>query len=396
MSYVINRNPSGRLICLHALTQYLNNRFGAGKEFTLSEMKYDRTATKNIHQTCTLLKRIPSVSSPICPYLENPLSKAKCYLTQSIQEDKQKSKSVSDSFNALEGLGFIDRTENGGQLNQAGKKFAETKFHSPEMFSQIQTAVLRYGPFIGLLQDFLIRESEISRSTIRLGYPDSKEAITRQGRTIILSTGSQKDTITRTRSVLLSWATTAGFALPKGYSQPKEQNTWHTLVLPYITAKKWTSTRFATFLPSDLLENHFVERPLSYDAMTKSTKALRERNQEQQRQISLEFEPKIKNRRYAIVYILAKCAEKKKRLNIEQFIQKLQGNKAFVVNQRTFRTTLLLELPIAQLAGIPFNEKGGSLEPLTTINTQYLRETAPREVLKILDDIFDEVCEWQN
>ena len=108
MAYLINRNPSGRLICLHAFSSYLANRFSTGK-FRLNDLKYDATCSYSIHQTCKILVKLPAVNFPVCPYLDNPLSQAKCYLTQSIQEDKQKSKSVSDAFNALEGLGLIKR-----------------------------------------------------------------------------------------------------------------------------------------------------------------------------------------------------------------------------------------------------------------------------------------------
>ena len=110
MSYLINRNPCGRIICLHALSQYLAARFGAST-FLLNETKYDANANYNVHQFCSLVEKHPAVSFKVCPFLENPLSLAKCYLTQSMQEDTQKSKSASDAFRALEGLGFTERTE---------------------------------------------------------------------------------------------------------------------------------------------------------------------------------------------------------------------------------------------------------------------------------------------
>jgi len=77
MAYLINRNPSGRLICLHALTSYLANRFASGK-FRLNDLKYDATCSYNIHQTCKLLVKLQAVNFPVCPYLRIPVKSATC------------------------------------------------------------------------------------------------------------------------------------------------------------------------------------------------------------------------------------------------------------------------------------------------------------------------------
>src|SRR3989338_9336890 len=205
MSYLINRNPSGRLICLHALLTYLYKRF-ENNSFTLNDLKYDALSKHNIHQTCTLLKKLPSIPFKTCPYLENHLSKAKCYLTQSKQEDKQKSKSASDAFNALEGLGFIKRSSVGGNITALGKEFALIPFDSTKSLEIIKNALLNYGPFVGFLNEIIKTGGNyVSRSQIQLGYPLTNEKIKTGTSTIILSTGSTKDTITRTRSVLFIW-----------------------------------------------------------------------------------------------------------------------------------------------------------------------------------------------
>ena len=60
MSFLINRNPSGRIICLHALLGYLYIKYGKNP-FTLNGLKFDSKSKYNIHQTCTLLTKLPSI-----------------------------------------------------------------------------------------------------------------------------------------------------------------------------------------------------------------------------------------------------------------------------------------------------------------------------------------------
>jgi len=129
MAVLINRNPSGRLICLHALTRTLDKKFAA-EDFTINDLKYDEELSVNITDFCELLTKISSVKDPVCPYLDNPLSKAKCYLTQSKQYDTQKSKSASDAMNALDGLGLVSRGKRNSKLTIEGKSFANNDFSS--------------------------------------------------------------------------------------------------------------------------------------------------------------------------------------------------------------------------------------------------------------------------
>ena len=238
MAYLINRNPSGRIICIHALLKYLYNRFRENS-FSLNDMKYDTDAKFNIHQTCSLLIKLPTVNYKICPYLDNPLSRAKCYLTQSLAEDTQKSKSVSDAFNALEGLGLINRTGTSGAISARGKQFIKHEYADEEMCKIIHEAVLSYGPFIGLLSELTRTDGIVDRYDITLGYPVTNETIKNQNKLIRLSTGSENDTIVRTRSTLILWAITSGFLLPKEIDVPTNKNMWHVEVLPYIKSKKW-------------------------------------------------------------------------------------------------------------------------------------------------------------
>lgn len=63
MAYLINRNPCGRIICLHALLKYLYNKFKE-ESFTLTDMKFDKDSKFNIHGTCKLLTKLPSIPIP--------------------------------------------------------------------------------------------------------------------------------------------------------------------------------------------------------------------------------------------------------------------------------------------------------------------------------------------
>lgn len=394
MVYLINRNPSGRIICLHALLKYLYNKFSE-EPFTLTDMKYDSDSEYNIHQTCTLLVKYPSVPFPVCPYLQNPLSKAKCYLTQSVQKDTQKSKSVSDAFNSLEGLGFVMRTEKGGKITEEGKKFATIEYRDDKCFEIIREGLLNYGPFIGLLDEFSESSGEIDRSDIKLGYPVTQETVRHNGNLVRLSTGSRQDTITRTRSVLFIWSITGGFSVPVDFSENEDSDNWHVRMLPYIKSKRWTKHKFKVLIRNNFFEKELrVDNPLHYDAMTKTTRALRERNQEAVRNLSLQYEEILKNRRFAIVYLLAKCAENNRKLDFEEAIQELKKyQELFVINNNEFRQIMYVELGIAPVSGIPFRSENGMLTPLTKLNFEKLCKGTPEKLIEVLDEIYERVKE---
>jgi hypothetical protein len=391
MAYLINRNPSGRLICLHALTSYLANRFSNGK-FRLNDLKYDATCAHNIHQTCKLLVKLAGVNFPVCPYLSNPLSQAKCYLTQSIQRDKQKSKSASDARNALEGLGLINRDGDQCYITDDGLEFAKHDYFHPSTFKLIRQAVLRYGPFWSLLflcKDHKDHQNIVKREDIRIGYPDTQEILVRNGYSVPLSTESEPDTITRTRSVLFAWGVTAGFLLPVGLKSPKDVSVWHIELLPFMKKKKWTIHNYKVFVEDNLVKSKpYVERPLGYHAMTKSTKALRERNQEEQRGVTLEFERTIKNRRFAISYLLAIASEQDSGVHFDKLVTELTSYETFfVIDKHNFAKVMKSELGIAFATGIPFRHKNRVLFPLTRLNISELSSGAPKELIDFLQKV---------
>jgi hypothetical protein len=128
--------------------------------------------------------------------------------------------------------------------------------------------------------------------------------------------------------------------------------------------------------------------------MTKSTKALRERHQEAERSLSLKYEPIVKNRRFAIVYLLSKCANNNKSLNFSKLLKQLSMHpEIFVINKSDFSRVLDIELAIANISGIPFVPHGDKLEPQTRLNLKKLSEGAPNNLIKTLDSIYEKVCD---
>jgi len=309
-------------------------------------------------------------------------------MTQSVQSDSQKSKSASDSFNALEGLGFVKRGGDLRFLTKEGIEFASDPYQSINTLKRIKESLLNYGPFIGLLYE-ISGKNNINRSEVELGYPVTNERIEIDGKFVTLSTGSQQDTITRTRSVLFIWATTGGFVLPSGINKPHHESIWHLQTLDYIKSKRWSKHSFDVLFPDSLFDTkRVVKQPLFYDAMTKSTKALRERNQDVQRSLTLKFETVIKNRRFAIVYALSKMSELNKSLELTKFIKELKEYPdLFVVDTSNFDIIIEKELEIAKICGIPFERKKTELFPQTILDIDELKKGSPSSLVDVLEII---------
>ena len=394
MTAIINRTPTGRLISLHSELRYLKTRYGTSK-FELKGLKYDEEAKVNPLMFFPLAVNNPSIGI-YDPYLNNPLSPAKFHLTQSIQYDTQKSKSASECLNALEALGWIERFNNLSNLTEKGLAIAAYPYEDKNLFKLMRESVLGYGVFVGFLYKCYLNldiNGFIIKNSVEIGYKDTHEFIHFDGRNIPISTGSQKDTIVRTRSTLFAWAISTGFALPANHNIPTNRSKWHVDTLKEITSKHWGWSKMKMFIDDSLFDgSHFVERPLSYRWMTKSTKALREHGQQNIRNISLQEENKVKNRRYAIVYCLALCSRENIGLNYDKFIdQLLKYPDLFVVSNNEFKPVMQIEKDIAVVSGIPFVEKGNILKPLTKISIENLTKDAPLEVIKIIDTIYSKI-----
>lgn len=391
MSYLINRNPSGRLICIDALVKYLFDRFGKN-EFQIKDVKFDARASKNIHQHCSLLATYSGLRGMrACPFLENKLSPAKCYLTQSIQHDTQKSKSASDAANAIDGLGLAARSGSNIRLTSDGIRLTQLEFASTEWLQFMRQKVLCYGPFVGMLQQAQEQTSggTVLKRNVNIGYPDPAETTRVGGKVVTISAGSTTDTITRTRAVLFAWAVTTGYLIPKILSPIADLSKTHTETLSYIKQKTLGSQDYELRLPNGLFNGTlFVDRPLSYHTMTKSTKALRERGQKVSRTVTMQLEGKIKNRRFAVVHALGVASQTRKKLDFQELVKKLQSYPTlFVLDKAQFTRTMIIETRIASIAGIPFKRQKRALLPLTRINLDVAKIGAPENVLSCLEKI---------
>lgn len=396
MSSLVNRVPTGRIVSLHAELRYLNWRFKTNS-FTLQEMKLDPTLEK------TQLDFFPlAVENSVYgryngkydPYLDNPLDRSGFHLTQSTERDSQKSKSASECFSALEGLGWVERAEDGkGTITDLGKKAASLDYFDDNFLGIIKESLLGYGPFIGFLFECQRKSIKdvIKRKDIVIGYTNTNEVVRVGNQSIPISVGSQDDSITRTRSTLIAWAITAGYLWPVGINLPKDD--WHKEALSLLKSKKWTWTKFRILIPKNLFSINreiIVSHPLSYKWMTKSTKALRERGQGVIRNTTLQIESKVKNRRFAIIYSLSISSSKNKNIIFSKLIAELKKfPDEFVIDTDDFERVMRLELGQMSLtSGMIFAEnRPDELVPLVKLNMVNLEFGAPEDLIYLLQSI---------
>lgn len=394
MITIINRNPTGRLVSLHALLQYLYNKYGNG-DFDLNGMKYDPSSSISILDFFIFTKENKINGEKYDPYLENPFSPAKSHLTQSVVHDTQKSKSVSDCANALEGLGFLLHKDNGRFiLSNSGKKLAQLDYYDDLVFEILREGVMKYGVFVGFLYECLKKANNrmiVDRDSVSIGFPNTEEVVIKNGEKIVLSTGSQSDTMTRTKSVLFAWAISTGFCLPVNVMNLDDKKLPHLKTLPLIEQKKWLWREFDLLYNFDLFKDLEVLNPLGFDSMTKSTKALRERGQSLIREGSLKYEKIVKQRRFAIVYVLSKLSMVGRGLDFEKLVDRMIDFKELFIienNISEFRKIMEEEINIALVAGIPVEKIGNLYFPKTKINPKTLIININTEFVSALEDIF--------
>lgn len=396
MPFLINRTPTGRIVSLLAEVKYLKEKFG-DSSFSLNQMKFDCNSKINQLHFFSLAKRHPEIGL-YDPYLTNPLSEAGFHLTQGIQYDSQKSKSVSECMNALEALGWAERVEGGkNRLTKLGLKVAELSYEDPVFYEILRSSLLGYGPFFGMLfKCHSICRSQkyniVRKVDIEIGYVNTNETYIKDGRRIPLSVGSQKDSIIRTRGALFAWAITGGFLWPASLDMP-DKNNWQVSALEIVRKKKWSFSKLRVMIPENTFNgDYIVNEPLEYNAMTKSIKSLRERGQKDIREASMMVEGKVNNRRFAIVYCLSLCASENKKLNLLKLVKELSRYEdMFVVNKEEFAYVMNREVGIAIISGIPFEREKDLLIPLSKIPIDKLRKNAPNDVIATLDKIFIEI-----
>jgi hypothetical protein len=387
MAYLINRNPSGRILCLHGVLQYLHHHWGDGP-YEISNIKFDSQRSPNIHHFSVC--RSDEFGFESCRYLTNPASLAGCALVNSLQEDLQKSKSASDVFNALDGLGFIERRGNTGLLTELGKAFIQAELKSERWERVLREAISGYGPFVGFMRHVeKFQSSELwRRSSIPFGFVDTGEEVSFEGTIVRLSTGSQGDTITRTRSILTTWGVAAGYFCPKNFAKnvnmhtPSQVKYWD-----YLMAPRWPDGFLNAEILADL-DLVFVSRPLSYNNLTKSTKSLREVGQGSQRRASLLFEEKVRARRFAIAYALSESCKRQKSIDSSELIALMTELDIFVVDSSQANETLRQEFQNAFVIGTPFEQVDGTrIRGLSEVDYDVLSEGAPEQVVEAVASV---------
>jgi hypothetical protein len=385
MAYLINRNPSARAECLHALCGLIHNSFGEGKKFTLNEIKFNPN-TENIHDHCNNLIVNKDLERTYCRYKQNPLDKSACSLTNSQSHDTTKSKEVSNTINSLHNLGLVCREHGNTYLTELGTKFALSKINTKDFSDIFRRACLNSGLMVGFLgYIFNLNKTNFETKDIYVGYPNPKEKVEHNGHNVEISSGSTNDSNTRTKSCLLAWGVTAEFFAPENFYLSKK---WDDESLKeYVLSEKRNLRRYKLRkFPYEIFSKHFeTKKPLDYKNLTKGTGALRENNQKVIRETTLFFERKIQNRRAAIVLTLDKCYRDKKNLNFKRFINFLSRHDEFVVNPDAFERVMQEEIKIAFMAGCPIQILGEEIKPLTCVNKQELMSSLEgRSIINIL------------
>ena len=391
MPPLLNRVPTGRLICLHALLQHLSIRY-SNNNFTLRGAQYDPESDKTIHDTCTLLVEKGASRTKVCPFLENPLSEAKCYLTQSILLDTQKQKSVGDAVNGLEALGLVDRIDGGFRINSLGSDMARVDYYSKEWLQCMRKRAVSYGLFLGFL--YIATQlaengiSERSQLKPRLAFPETGDmSHDLFGNAIRISTGCEVDTMTRTTSLLMKWGATLGYV-----SEPKELNPGDMSHVKTLEAVKGENMarRFRIHFSQEDMKNIFVERPIHYPFLTPDAGARRDLPATERR-VSMQMSPKVINRRYALIYALGLGAQRELLLNFVKLKEELKKRSDFVVDVSNMDNAINLEMNTVIIAGMPWKKESGSglIEPLVKMNLSYLSTGAPKNIVDEVKGITD-------
>jgi hypothetical protein len=389
MAYLINRNPPARAQCLHAMCQFVSKKLNKNN-FSMNEIKFNSDEI-NIHEFCTLLKKDEDLGIKYCPYKSNPLSKSGCGLTNGVSEDTTKSKEVSNTVNAMHSIGLFERRNKQTRITELGITFSKTKIYSKEYFSTFREGVLKSGLMIGLLgQLYLMKSKKFQTNNLNIGYPNnSQEVIEHDNERVLISSGSEKDSNTRTKSCLLSWGIISNFFLPEKLVNRSINDINEYIISSNRNEKNFEISNFPYFIFKKIF---FSEKPLDYKNLTKNTGALRENNQEKVRQLTLQVEHKIQNRRLAIVLGLHDSYIKKKPLDIDLLIKKMKFYKElFVVNELTFETIIEEEINIGFACGIPFSiDQNNKLNPIVGINIKELIVNVPDRVIKVIESFFNE------
>lgn len=387
MAFLINRTAAARIECLHALAQLIVEKFGTyGKPFNLKDVKFDRNAV-NIHRYCTLLKEDDLVGK-YCRFKENPLDDAGCSITNGVLSDTTKSKEVSNTINAMHALGFVERVGRKVRITSFGVRFAKAEYGTADMQAIIKKAVLNYGPVVGVMYG-LSKYSPgdtFNVSEINVGYPSPTEFVEFKGSMVELSAGSTQDSNTRTKSCILAWLTQGGYIKPVHF-KPADSPYPHMAYRDYINSEHRMGQVYEII---EFPNTEITDRPLNYDNLTKMNFCLRENGQSVVREATMYYETIIKNRRFAILFLLNLAFHNNTAVALSDIIDVLkEDTNKFVVSEEDLEDTILAEIEIAFMAGIPYVRRymNGKLylQPIKGLNMEELEVGAPQDVINFLN-----------
>ncbi len=387
MAFLINRTAAARIECLHALARLIVEKFGTyGKPFNLKDVKYDRNAI-NIHHYCTLLKEDELVGK-YCRFKENPLDDAGCSITNGVLSDTTKSKEISNTINAMHALGFVERVGRKVRISSFGVRFAKTEYGTADMQAIIKKAVLNYGPIVGVMYGLSKYNSgdTFNVSEINVGYPSPTEFVDYNGTIVELSTGSTQDSNTRTKSCMLAWLTQGGYIKPVHFTPSNSP-------YPHIAYRDYINSEHRMEQVYEIIEfpnTEITDRPLNYDNLTKMNFCLRENGQSIVREATMYYETIIKNRRFAILFLLNLAFQNNTAVALSDIIDVMKEDKdKFVVSEEDLEETISTEIEIAFMAGIPYVGRyiNGKLylQPTKGLNLEELEIGAPLDVINFLN-----------
>jgi hypothetical protein len=387
MAFLINRTAAARIECLHALAQLIVEKFGTyGKPFNLKDVKFDRNAI-NIHQYCTLLKEDELVGR-YCRFKENPLDEAGCSITNGVLSDTTKSKEISNTINAMHALGFVERVGRKVRITSFGVRFAKTGYGTADMQAIIKKAVLNYGPIVGVMYSLSKYKpgETFNVSDINVGYPSPAEIVEYNGSMVELSAGSTQDSNTRTKSCILAWLTQGGYIKPIHFT-PSDSPYPHIAYRDYINSEHRMEQLYEII---EFPNTEITDRPLNYDNLTKMNFCLRENGQSVVREATMYYETIIKNRRFAILFLLNLAFQNKTAVALSDIIDVMKEDKGkFVVSEEDLEETISTEIEIAFMAGIPYVGRymNGKLylQPTKGLNLKELEVGAPQDVINFLN-----------
>jgi len=404
MSNLINRDPPGRLSCLHAFLSSVWYRFGTDK-FTGLKAKHKVGGKHNLIEYCKCAKEYSPGTALVtgersyCPFLRAGSSRSYCYLVNSNVLDTQKSKAVGEAIQALEALGLCNRTLTAmkrlsyANLTSTGVDIAKCDFHNQKAKAYYEKEVVDYGPIVGFLHilDILgkteIKHTEISK---HMGRPNNYDSVTLStGDKVILNDGDAKDAKTRTTGALQAWLTYIGYIRPK-FEKPHD---YFVEADKYYCCPQNKLGYGRIFVDIDKVKGFFetkplVRRPLSYDFYIKGVGAAREYSQRslsgtQLENLALkEFGPKVRNRRFLLMFSYALASISNKGINVQK-IAEISNFKdsPFVVDSNTHERVLIdNEVNFLTIAGAPFlrsKEEYGVIYPRVKIDVDKLRKEGP-------------------